>query len=449
MIIIQQGDLVLTDRILTGDLLIDGDKIVAIDEHLSVPEGAEVINAKGCYVFPGFIDPHTHFQMTNALASTADDFDSGTKAAILGGTTSIINFASPEEGSLCKGLEVHKERAVGHCSCDYKFHMELVEMNEDVAREIPQVVEAGVSSFKVYLAYGFRLTDREIYDAIEAIKPTGALVGAHCENGDLIDALVADKRKRGELDVGNHPLTRPAIIESEAIKRFSTIGAALEYPVHIVHVSSKEGIEEVIRERDLGHKVTCETCPQYLVLDESRYNLPDFEGVKYVMSPPLRTIQDQMALKNALVNGLFQTIGSDHCSFTFNDQKLKSRHDFTRIPGGIPGAEERGIVAYDVLVNQCNMSAVDFMKLVSENPAKLYGMYPKKGTLSIGSDGDITIVDKRIAHVLSKESAHTKADYIPYEGISVTGKVRDVILRGHHVVQDGSLLESYLGECIP
>ena len=239
------------------------------------------------------------------------------------------------------------------------------------------------------------------------------------------------------------------MIESEAIKRFSTIGAALDYPVHIVHVSSKEGLEEVIRERNLGHKVTCETCPQYLVLDESRYNLPDFEGVKYVMSPPLRTIQDQMAIKDALVNGIFQTIGSDHCSFTFDDQKLKSRHDFTRIPGGIPGAEERGIVAYDVLVNQCNMSAVDFMKLVSENPAKLYGMYPKKGTLAVGSDGDITIVDKRIEHVLSKESAHTKADYIPYEGISVTGKVRDVILRGHHVVQDGSLIESYLGECIP
>ena len=239
------------------------------------------------------------------------------------------------------------------------------------------------------------------------------------------------------------------MIESEAIKRFSTIGAALDYPVHIVHVSSKEGLEEVVRERNLGHKVTCETCPQYLVLDESRYNLPDFEGVKYVMSPPLRTIQDQMALKDALVNGTFQTIGSDHCSFTFDDQKLKSRYDFTRIPGGIPGAEERGIVAYDILVNQCNMSAVDFMKLVSENPAKLYGMYPKKGILAVGSDGDITIVDKRIEHVLSKKSAHTKADYIPYEGISVTGKVRDVILRGHHVVQDGSLTESYLGECIP
>jgi len=318
-----------------------------------------------------------------------------------------------------------------------------------VASEIPKVVEAGVSSFKVYLAYGFRLTDREIYDAIEAIKPTGALVGAHCENGDLIDALVADKRKRGELDISNHPLTRPAMIESESIKRFSTIGASLEYPVHVVHVSSKEGVEEILRERALGHTVTCETCPQYLVLDESRYSLPNYEGAKYVMSPPLRTKVDQMTLKEALVNGTFQTIGSDHCSFNFESQKLKSRHDFTRIPGGIPGAEERGIVAYDVLVNQCNMSAVDFMKLVSENPAKLYGMYPKKGILAVGSDGDITIVDKSVEHVLSKESAHTKADYTPYEGIAVTGKVRDVILRGHHVVQDGSLTESYLGECIP
>ncbi len=239
------------------------------------------------------------------------------------------------------------------------------------------------------------------------------------------------------------------MIESESIKRFSTIGASLEYPVHIVHVSSKEGVEEILRERALGHTVTCETCPQYLVLDESRYSLPNYEGAKYVMSPPLRTKVDQMTLKEALVNGIFQTIGSDHCSFNFEDQKLKSRHDFTRIPGGIPGAEERGIVAYDVLVNQCNMSAVDFMKLVSENPAKLYGMYPKKGTLAVGSDGDITIVDKSVEHVLSKESAHTKADYIPYEGLSVTGKVRDVILRGHHVVQDGSLTESYLGECIP
>lgn len=449
MKIIRNGELVLPTGIVTGDIVMENEVITYIGHITDIPDDAEVIDATGCYVFPGFIDPHTHFQMTNALASTADDFESGTAAAIAGGTTTIINFASPEEGSLKQGLAVHKGRAENHIACDVAFHMEITDINDAVLQEIPEVAKDGVASFKVYLAYGFRLNDKEIYEAIKAIAPTKKLVAAHCENGPLIEALVEELRQSSKLDVANHPNSRPVLIETEAIERFVTIGTLANYPVHIVHVSSGAGLETIETLRRKGARVTCETCPQYLVLNDSVYSIPNFEGGKYVMSPPLRKAEDNQILRDALAAGKFQTVGSDHCSFNFESQKKQGMHDFTRIPGGIPGVEERGLITYHVLVNKHQVDPSQFMKVISENPAKLYGLYPKKGALQVGSDADVTILNPYVEHVLSKETAHTKADYIPYEGINIKGGIAHVFLRGHHVVNNGELINAHLGKCIP
>ena len=449
MKIIRNGELVLPNEIINGDIMINNEIITHIGHIHDIPVGAEIIDATGCYVFPGFIDPHTHFQMTNVLASTADDFESGSLAAIAGGTTTVINFATPEEGSLIKGLQVHRRRADNHISCDVAFHMEIVDVNDTILAEIPRIVNHGVSSFKVYLAYGFRLNDKDLYRVIRAISPTGALVAAHCENGPLIEALIDELRQASKLGVGSPAISRPILIGAEAIHRFVTIGALADYPVHIVHVSSELGLNIIEQERRKGHHVTCETCPQYLVLNESLYTLPDFEGAKYVMSPPLRCKQDNVALQNGLMSDMVQTVGSDHCSFNFESQKKQGLHDFTRIPGGVPGVEERGLITYHVIVNERHGSPHTFMKVISENSAKLYGLYPKKGALQVGSDADITILNPHIEQVLSKRTAHTKADYIPYEGMKIKGGIAHVFLRGHHIVDNGEIINDHLGKCIP
>lgn len=446
MIIIRNGDLVMPDGVRQLELAVDKGKIVSIAPAIPVGDADEVIDAKGCYVFPGFIDAHTHFAMANALAVTADDFVSGTRAAVMGGTTTIINFASPSaDGSLLEGFQESMDKAKGHSSCNYKFHMELLRFDDKVKAEMKQLKELGVTSYKVYMAYAFRLWDGELYEAVKAAGELGSLIGAHCENGDLIDARIKELKAAGQLEVENHPLSRPALIEAEAIHRFTSIGRLAGCPVHVVHVSSAEGLREIELARQRGTAVTCETCPQYLLLNEELYRLPNFEGAKYVMSPPLRTKADQKALQEAVCKGEFQTLATDHCSYTWDTQKKQGMKGFTRIPGGIPGVEERGILMYNLFVSSGKLSPVELMRLVSENPAKLYHMYPAKGILAEGSDGDITILSREGTHRISAAQQQSRSDYNPYEGLEVTGQIRDVLVNGRIAVRNGELCETDAG----
>ncbi len=445
MILIEQGYLVLPTGVMQGTIAIENDKIVEVAPHIEAKPGDVRINAKGRYVLPGGIDTHTHFEMTNAFATTADDFESGTKAAIMGGTTTIINFASPFEESLLEGLRRDKKRAQGRCSCDYKFHMEILNMNEQVAEEIPKVVEEGVASFKVYMAYSFSIDDRSIYEAIKAIAPTGALVAAHCENGAMIAAKVQEMREEGDTEAKYHPLSKPDTIEAEAMHRFIRLGELADYPVHIVHVSSAAGLDVIEERRKNGAKVTCETCPQYLLLTDELYNQPDGKGLRYILSPPLRKQRDVEILQAAVERGAFQTLCTDHCNYTLA-QKAQGLGDFTKTPGGLPGVEERMILMWDMFVHSGRIDPVEYMKLTSETPAKLYGLYPKKGTLQVGSDADIVILSPDVTECMTSDTTHSRSDYTPYEGMTVHGRIDDVFLRGHHVVQDRKLVEAYKGE---
>lgn len=437
----------MSDGVYAYDMAIHNGKIVQIDKQIKASLEDDVIDATDCYVMPGAIDPHTHFEMTNALATTADDFESGSLAAVMGGTTSIINFASPYEGSLLKGLKKEQHKAEGRCYCNYKFHMEILDVNDSILRELREVCRQGVTSFKVYMAYDFSIDDGSIYRLLKALHGSHALVAAHCENGELIQALKAELIERDHMDITAHPLSKPALVEAEAIHRFISIGQLADYPVHIVHVSSAEGLREIEIARRKGAAVTCETCSQYLTLTDEVYKRPRFEGGKYVMSPPLRKQSDVDILRAAVKRGMFQTLATDHCSYTYQ-QKQWGQYNFTKIPGGIPGVEERVILLYHILCHEEGMSVVDYMKLISENPAKLYGMYPAKGKLGVGCDADITMIHKHKQTMFTNESIHSKAMYTPYEGFTCRGKIEHVIINGEHVVKEGKLVCKSQGKYI-
>lgn len=450
MIIIKNGELVLENEVMKGDIAVENGKISAIAPLIEPGAADCCLDASDAYVFPGFIDPHTHFSMTNALATTADDFASGTRAAVKGGTTTIINFASPAtNGSLLKGLEYNKGLAEGKCFCNYKFHMELTEFNSDVAEEIVEITKLGVTSFKVYMAYGFKLGDGLIYEAMKTVKKTGALIGAHCENGEVINALTAELKAKGAMGATSHPLSRPAALEAEAINRFAMLGKLADYPVHIVHVSSAEGLRTIRRLRKDGYAITAETCPHYLTLTDSRYALPDGESLKYIMSPPLRTDKDIKCLIEGIKNGEFQTIATDHCSYTF-EQKLQGIEDFSKTPGGIPGTEERVALMYTLLraSHEGGVAPVEFAKLLSTNAAKLYQMYPRKGVLAVGSDADITVYKKEGITTLNGTKLQSKSGYTVFEGFPVEGQAEYVLVNGEIAVKQGRLTGTVSGQFV-
>ena len=431
-----------------ADILMEGEKISQVGKDL--PEsGAQVVDVRGKWIFPGFIDAHTHFDLEVAGTVTADGFDTGTKAALGGGTTMVIDFATQYKGeSLHEALENWHRKADKVSSCDYGFHLAISDWNQDISRELESVIEEGVSSFKLYMTYDdMILEDKAIYQVLKRLKELGGIAGVHCENSGIIKALVEEEKARGNLSPSAHSKTRPAAVEAEAVSRLLKIGALAKAPVIVVHLSSGIGYQEVKYARERGQEVYVETCPQYLLLDESLYDLPGFEGGRYVIAPPLRGEKDRTRLWNALRKGQIQTVSTDHCSFTLA-QKDMGREDFTKIPGGMAGVETRPVLLYTYGVEKGLLTVEQMCRVLSENPAKLYGVYPEKGCIKAGSDADLVVWDPEISWVLTRENQMANVDYQAYEGFPVKGRAEKVYLRGRLAAANGRIVREYEGKYV-
>ena len=429
-----------------ADILIEGEKIAAVGENLPA-EGAEVLDLKGKILFPGFIDGHTHFDLEVAGTVTADDFETGTKAAILGGTTLVIDYASQDKGghTLKEGLEKWRQKADGKCSCDYSFHMSIVEWNEETEREVQDMIDEGITSFKLYMTYpAMMVDDCDMYKILKKLEDCGCFAGVHCENAGVIDALIAEAKKEGRLGPENHPLVRPDTLEAEAVHRLLVIAKEAGAPVMVVHLTNRKAYEEILRARAGGQTVYAETCPQYLLLDDSVYSQPDFRGAVYVCAPPIRKKEDQECLWNALKKGEIQTVATDQCSFTL-EQKALGKDDFTKIPGGLPGVQTRGTLLYTYGVKAGKITPEQMCSLLSENAAKLYGVYPRKGALLPGSDADIVVLDPEKESVISAKTHAYNTDNNPFEGFKLGCVIDKVFLRGHLAVENGELKQEKLG----
>ncbi|GAC1658418.1 MAG: dihydropyrimidinase [Candidatus Elarobacter sp.] len=408
--------------------------------------GHELVDASGAYVFPGFIDPHTHLDMPFGGTITIDDFASGTIAAALGGTTTIIDFALHQKGdTLANAVKTWHRKAEGKAAIDYAFHLTVADGRPETIEEIPQmIVREGVNSFKVFMAYKhvLQVDDETIFKVLKAAAKAGGLVQVHAENGDVIEVTVKEALEAGQTTPKYHALTRPVELEAEATSRAIRLAEVAGAPLYVVHVSSAMAADAISDGRKRGLHIYGETCPQYLVCDAGDYERPDFAGANYVMSPPLREKWNQQILLKKLKNGELHTFGSDHCSFNNCGQKDVGRNDFSKIPNGAPTIEDRVAILYEHGVNKGVIGLNQFVALASTNPAKLFGLFPRKGTIAVGSDADIVVWDPNVERTISAKTHHMRADNNIFEGMTVRGRPRYVFSRGRKVA-DGA---SFVGE---
>ena len=453
--VIKGGTVVTATETMGADVLVDGEKVVALaapGSHDWVIGADKVIDASGKYVLPGGIDVHTHMELPFGGTFASDNFETGTRAAAWGGTTTIIDFAvQTKGGSAMEGYESWREKADGKVAIDYGLHMITGDINEQTLKEMDVLVDEGVTSFKLFMAYPgvFYSDDGEILLAMQKAAENGSTICMHAENGIAIDVYVEQALKRGQTDPIYHGLVRKALLEGEAAHRAIVLAELTGAPLYIVHTSAKEAVHEVIQARDRGLNVFAETCPQYLFFDLD--NLGNgFDGAKYICSPPMRdrAAGHQDALWQGLRTNDLQVVSTDHCPFCFNDhpelgrQKRLGEEDFSKIPNGMPGVEPRMEVLFDGGVTQGRIGVNRFVEITATTPAKMFGMYPKKGTISVGSDADIVIFDPNEKHVISVDNQHMRVDYSAYEGLEVTGKVKCVLTRGRIIVEN----DKYLGK---
>jgi dihydropyrimidinase len=429
----------------TGDILVEGGKIEAIARSLEV-EDAEVHDAAGRLVIPGGVDVHVHMEtpMGNGI-ETCDTFETGTMSAAFGGTTTIVDFAQQFKGESPKAaLDRRLESAEAQCSIDYGFHSILTDVNPDALSELPDLVNRdGVSSVKLYMAYPdvLMVDDADIYRTMRKIGDHGGMVNLHAENGVVIQAMIEEALAQGNTSPKYHQLTRPQLMEGEATHRVIRIAELAEVPVYIVHLSAKEALDAVVEARDRGIPAFAETCPHYLFLDSSEYDRPGFDSAKFVMTPPLRDHECQQALWRGLRFDDLQIVSTDHCPFCFNEKahgllrsKQPGKDDFSKIPNGAPGVELRLSLLFDGGVRTGRINLNRFVQLTATAPAKMFGLFPRKGTIAVGSDADIVIFDPDETHTISADTHHSNVDYSMFEGREVTGRAKKVFSRGRLIV---------------
>jgi dihydropyrimidinase len=441
--LIRNGRVVTATETKTADVLIDGDKIKEVRRGIDVKAADKVIDAKGLYVIPGGIDAHTHLDMPFGGTTSADDFESGTRAAAFGGTTTIVDFAIQARGTrMRQALDTWWKKAEGRAAIDYGLHMIITDLGTSGLEDMDDMVREGVASFKLFMAYPnvLMVDDATIFKALSQTSKNGALVCMHAENGSVIDVIVARALAEGKTAPIYHALTRPPRAEAEAVHRAIAMAEIAQVPVYIVHLSSEDALNEVREARDKGVPAFAETCPQYLLLSQDDLARPNFEGAKYVFTPPLRPKEHQPKLWEGLKNDHLQVVSTDHCPFCFKDQKVLGKDDFTRIPNGGPGIENRLQLIHHYGVNQGKLSLNRFVELTSTTPARIFGMYPKKGEIAAGSDADIVLWDPNASYTISASTHHMKVDYSMFEGFAVKGNARMVMSRGEVIVEGDTFL---------
>ncbi len=441
-LLIKNGRIITATDDYTADIFVEDETITLIGRNLNV-QADRKIDATGKYVIPGGIDVHTHLDMPFGGTTSSDDFETGTIAAAYGGTTSIIDFAIQFRGQTMRAaLDNWFAKADGKAAIDYSFHMIVTELPDSAIPDMDAMVREGVTSFKLFMAYPgvFMVDDATIFKALLRTRENGALVCMHAENGGAIDVLVKKALAEGKTEPKYHALTRPTRAEGEATGRCMALAEMAGVPIYIVHLSCADALAEVKEARERGLPAYAETCPQYLFLSYEDYERPDFEGAKYVMSPPLREKWNQEVLWKGLANGHLQVVSTDHCPFCFKEQKELGRGDFSKIPNGAPGIETRLVLLYDGGVLRGRFSLNRFVDLVSTAPAKLFGLFPRKGTIAVGSDADIVVFDPDAEMTISAKTHHMRVDYNPYEGYRVRGLPQIVVSRGRVIVENGAFV---------
>lgn len=440
-VLIKNGRVITAVDDYLADIFIKNETVTLIGDKLEI-EADEVIDASGKYLFPGGLDPHTHLDMPFGGTTSADDFETGTRAAAHGGTTTLIDFAIQSKGhSTLEALDTWHAKADGKTAIDYGFHMIVTDLEDNRVHEMKMLANAGVTSYKLFMAYPgvLYVDDGTIYRAMRKAGEDGTVVCMHAENGIVIDEIVKQALAEGKTEPKYHAITRPTRMEAEGVHRAISIAEVAQVPIYIVHLSSSDALEQVMLARNRGVHAFAETCPQYLFLDDSYYDQEGFEGAKYVMTPALREKWNQDELWKGLKFGDLQSIATDHCPFCFKDQKMLGIDDFSKIPNGSPGVENRMSLVFNGGVNSGRISLNKFVELTSTAAAKTFGLFPKKGTIAVGSDADIVIFDPNRTETISVNNTcthHMNVDYNTYEGFEVTGFTETVLSRGKIIIDN-------------